>query len=498
LAILLAWAQRADHAGAERIAAEATRRFSTLGCGSVFLLVVTGVASVWGLVGSVSALVGTPYGHLLLIKLSLLLPLLGLAAINLRHEKPRLLRVVAAQQRRQIRETLRRLRRNVQLEAALGVAILLLVGSLGVTPPARHVPPTWPLAFRLSWEATRDLPGVRSRLLLGGQVALVGLLALGYTAVGRRWRGAAVGGGVIGLTSGLWVIVQALSIDAYPTTYLRPAVPYQALSIANGLRLYQAHCAVCHGIAGYGDGAAAAALTPRPADLTAKHTAMHTVGDLFWWLSYGITGRAMPGFHDRLSEEERWDLVNFLRTLAAAEQARTLGPQVEPSPWLVAPDFSYTTATGDGQTLKDHRGQNLVLLVFFRLPGSHDRLVQLHTLSPRLQRLGVEVLAVPLHTDHTGSPAPSTFPRLSIVADGAAEAAITYTLFRKSLSSAGRLPVPPFPSHLEFLIDRQGYVRARWLPGSGPRWAETEALLAAIEWLNHEKPRLSVPDEHVH
>jgi putative copper resistance protein D len=90
------------------------------------------------------------------------------------------------------------------------------------------------------------------------------------------------------------------------------------------------------------------------------------------------------------------------------------------------------------------------------------------------------------------------FPRLPIVADGAVEAAITYTLFRKSLSPAGHLQIPPFPSHLEFLIDRQGYVRARWLPDSGPQWAEAETLMATIEWLNHEKPRAPAPNEHIH
>ena len=44
----------------------------------------------------------------------------------------------------------------------------------------------------------------------------------------------------------------------------------------------------------------------------------------------------------------------------------------------------------------------------------------------------------------------------------------TYVLFRKSLNPAGRLSIPPIPSHLEFLIDRQGYIRARWLLGMTP------------------------------
>jgi putative copper resistance protein D len=498
LSMLLTWAQRADHVSAERIAAEATRRFSALGLGSVLLLVVTGVYNTWTLVGTIPALLGTPYGQLLLVKLSLLLPLLGLAIVNLWYFKPRLVRVVTAQQRRQTRETLRRLRRGVLCEVVLGAAILLIVGALGSTPPARHVPPTWPFPFRLNWEVTWALPGVWARMLLGGQVALMGLLALGYAILGRYWRGLAAGLGVVGLIAGLYVVCQAMAIEAYPTTYRRPAVPYQTLSIANGSHLYQEHCAVCHGVAGYGDGPAASTLTPRPADLTARHTTDHTVGDLFWWLSYGMKGSAMPGFHGRLSEDERWDLINFLRTLAAAEQARPLGPYPELEPWLVAPDFSYTTMAGDGQTLKDHRGWSHVLLVFFELPQAHERLAQLRDFAPALQGLGAKVLAVPLSTYPNIPLEQYSSQHLSLVVDGAVETTTTYVLFRKSLSPPGHLPIPPIPSHLEFLIDRQGYIRARWLPSHNSGWADAARLRTMIERLNQEKPRAPAPEEHIH
>ena len=498
LAVLLTWAHRANQADAERIAAAATRRFSALGLSSVLVLIVTGVVRAWVLVGSVPALIGTTYGQLLLGKVSLLLLLLLPAAVNLWHDKPFLLRMVAAQRRQQTRTVLLRLRRHVVLEMAFGLALLCLVGGLGVHPPARHVSPHWPLSFRLSWDTVNTIPGVGSDLLRGGAVALLGLLALGCALAGRRWRWPTAGGGMLGLIYGLWVMFQALATDAYPTTYVRPPVPYQALSIANGLRLYAEDCVVCHGIAGYGDGPAAAALRPRPADLTAPHATHHTAGDLFWWLTYGIKGSAMPGFQDRLSEEERWDLINFLRTLAAAEQARTLGPRLEPEPRLVAPDFSYMTLGGDGQTLKDYRGQKSVLLVFFRLPDSQARLAQLHDLTPHLQRLDSTVLAVPLDTDHEMAPQLDAALRLAIVTEGAAEAAMAYTLFRKSLSPTGRLPVPPVPSHLEFLIDRQGYIRGRWLSDDWPGWAENHALIAAIEQLHQEKPRAPAPDEHVH
>jgi putative copper resistance protein D len=90
--------------------------------------------------------------------------------------------------------------------------------------------------------------------------------------------------------------------------------------------LYGESCAVCHGAAGYGDGPAAADLKPKPADLTARHAATHTAGDLYWWLSHGIKDTAMPGFKDSFNEDERWDLINFLRALSNAERARSLAP----------------------------------------------------------------------------------------------------------------------------------------------------------------------------
>ena len=43
-------------------------------------------------------------------------------------------------------------------------------------------------------------------------------------------------------------------------------------------------------------------------------------GRLFFWISEGIGGTAMPAFKDRLSETERWDVVNFLKTFTPAER----------------------------------------------------------------------------------------------------------------------------------------------------------------------------------
>jgi len=58
--------------------------------------------------------------------------------------------------------------------------------------------------------------------------------------------------------------------------------------------------------------------------------------------------------------------------------------------------------------------------------------------------------------------------------------------------------VPPPPDHLEFLIDRQGYVRARWIPNEGPGWSVVPRLVAQIQRLAQEPPGAPAPDEHVH
>jgi mono/diheme cytochrome c family protein len=45
------------------------------------------------------------------------------------------------------------------------------------------------------------------------------------------------------------------------------------------------------------------------------HTApgVHTDGELFYWVSYGFQGSAMPAWKDTLTEEQRWDVINYAR-----------------------------------------------------------------------------------------------------------------------------------------------------------------------------------------
>ena len=85
-------------------------------------------------------------------------------------------------------------------------------------------------------------------------------------------------------------------------------------SISRGAAIFSQSCAVCHGDIGKGDGPGAAALSPKPADLHADHVQGNSDGTIFWIVSHGREGTVMPAWNTLLSEEQRWDVVNFLRT----------------------------------------------------------------------------------------------------------------------------------------------------------------------------------------
>jgi mono/diheme cytochrome c family protein len=91
--------------------------------------------------------------------------------------------------------------------------------------------------------------------------------------------------------------------------------PYagNAEAAAAGKQIYMTVCATCHGNTGRGDGPAAAALNPKPANYTTKAIAGESDGSLFWKLSEGRG--AMVAFKSTYSEKQRWELITFIRTL---------------------------------------------------------------------------------------------------------------------------------------------------------------------------------------
>jgi mono/diheme cytochrome c family protein len=84
--------------------------------------------------------------------------------------------------------------------------------------------------------------------------------------------------------------------------------------LADAKILYINNCSPCHGNKGHGDGPAASGLNPKPADHSSTAVQSETDGTLFWKLSEGRT--PMPSYKNILTDEQRWELVTYIRSLA--------------------------------------------------------------------------------------------------------------------------------------------------------------------------------------
>src|SRR5438094_4224890 len=355
-----------DGADSRPYAVHAAHRFSCAALIVMLLLMASGVLNAIAQVERIAGLAGTAHGRLLLAKLAVLVPILVLAGVN----RTRILPALSAPSVSIGRSAIRRLTAFAGLEAVLALVLLVLAAAMTRTTPARHAVPVWPLPFRLSLDVLVDVPATRRRALLGSQLASAGVVALIASCLVRRQRTPVLTGALALVAVGAGVGLPPLVVDAYPTTYKRPLLTYHAASIASGMATYHEHCAACHGAAGAGDGTLA--------DLRSPPASRRHRGELFWLVSHGTPARGMPAFGDRLAERRRWDVINFIRLLGAADASRTIGRRVEPDrAWLVAPDFTVAVGPMAPGALRDYRGRRMVLVVLYTLPGSHARMTEL-------------------------------------------------------------------------------------------------------------------------
>jgi mono/diheme cytochrome c family protein len=104
-----------------------------------------------------------------------------------------------------------------------------------------------------------------------------------------------------------------LLVDRAAYATRKNPVPADRGSVARGEVLFRIYCTPCHGPGGKGDGP----VTPRfipPPDLTSAVIQGRTDGHIAYYIGYG--GAIMPAYGEAISVGERWDLVNYLRTLA--------------------------------------------------------------------------------------------------------------------------------------------------------------------------------------
>ncbi len=101
---------------------------------------------------------------------------------------------------------------------------------------------------------------------------------------------------------------------AYVARTVENPYPGDPESVARGEALFAVHCAVCHGDKGIGGGPVGEYFDPPPPDLTKDLLRSLNDAFLFTVLTDGF-GR-MPRMVENLSVDERWDVINYLRSLA--------------------------------------------------------------------------------------------------------------------------------------------------------------------------------------
>jgi copper resistance protein D len=135
LALLLVHLRRSREENWVVAAAAAGGRFSTLGILAVGILLVSGTVNAAFLLGGMHSLIETAYGRLLLLKIALFAAMVSLAAINRQRLLPRLSAGYGDLASRSVDQLVR----SALAEITLGVAIILVVGLLGIMPPANEM-----------------------------------------------------------------------------------------------------------------------------------------------------------------------------------------------------------------------------------------------------------------------------------------------------------------------------------------------------------------------
>ena len=122
--------------------------------------------------------------------------------------------------------------------------------------------------------------------------------------------------------------VMALAATAVSLLAGAPSAP----TTDTGRRLYEQHCLECHGPQGRGDGVKAPFLSPRPGNLISAATSAKSDRDLLKVIAQGRPRTAMPGWKERLSDDEQREVLRYIRSLVHFHQPATPPPPLPSAP----------------------------------------------------------------------------------------------------------------------------------------------------------------------
>ncbi|MHB8165413.1 MAG: c-type cytochrome [Sulfuricella sp.] len=102
---------------------------------------------------------------------------------------------------------------------------------------------------------------------------------------------------------------------------LKNPVPLTTEALGQGKRIFTRECMICHGAAGTGHGPYIQGLQPHPPNFTNARYRTWTDADYFWRISEGLPWSAMPAWKSQYSEQDRWKLVHYIRTMFTQTEA---------------------------------------------------------------------------------------------------------------------------------------------------------------------------------
>ncbi len=136
---------------------------------------------------------------------------------------------------------------------------------------------------------------------------------------------------VFGYSQGAWVVPAADKAKKNP-------VASTAESIGKGKNLYNTHCKSCHGDPGKNNGLP---LNPKPTDPASEQYQKNTDGEIFYKITNGRG--AMPAFKATLPEQDRWHIINFVRSLSKKKVAENTSEPANQADTAQAPMIATET-----------------------------------------------------------------------------------------------------------------------------------------------------------
>lgn len=289
---------------------------------------------------------------------------------------------------------------------------------------------------------------------------------------------------------------QAPSTSSVTKPSLTPAV------FAEGQRLYEKQCAVCHGMKGMGDGPAAYLLYPKPRDFTQNEfrlvstsTMQATDDDLFLTITRGMPGSAMPSW-ETLTPQQRWALVYYVRHLTGATEP------IDPASIIPVPPETPKTVEGVA------RGREIFAQACASCHGPEGK-GDLPAYQRQAQAGGQQVMIPPPAASAEGGSAPEAQALRAAVGGGMTDNAgfpvkprdLTAGVFKGSSESGdlyyriiGGLPGSPMPSYAGVYSDEQVWDLIHYVQSLVPPGVEERVRLQP-RTIHAKRIRGSLPTE---